>query len=449
MKTIKVDEHESVYKSVITTLTDQSSHQLPGKNFFSESFAPSFLAYGTARDEKSVNFEEFEELLNRQRKTAGLSGIKMTVNCTPVFRSFSPDGQAAVYVDELQYNSTVKGIVQKTNLRLSIVLFKMPEGWRVTHLHASTPIEESGGTEILPHKEGENQNAKLEEQLEEKSTALKETLEKLEANRAQLIKQEKLASLGQLTAGIAHEIKNPLNFINNFSELSSEFLDEIEENLRKLGSSEITEEIEALLKDVKGNLEKIHLHGTRADGIVKSMLLHSRGGSGKMEDTDINALIKEYVNLSFHGMRANKNPINVDIKVETDEDLGTVKINPENFSRVVLNLCKNAFDAMREKLEQEENKNYLPQLLVRTKKTEKKIVVEFENNGPAIPVKIMDKLMVPFFTTKKGSDGTGLGLSISHDIIKSHGGTLTVESSEGANTRFIILLNRKDKKTGL
>jgi signal transduction histidine kinase len=207
----------------------------------------------------------------------------------------------------------------------------------------------------------------------------------------------------------------------------------------------VTEEIRSLLEDVKGNLEKIHQHGTRADGIVKSMLLHSRGGNGKMEDIDLNNLIKEYVNLSFHGMRANKNPINVDIKLDTDDDLGPVKINPENFSRVILNLCKNAFDAMREKLEQGDNKEYLPKLVVRTRKTEENIMVEIEDNGPGVPDEIMEKLMLPFFTTKKGSDGTGLGLSISLDIIKSHNGILNIESKEGEFTRFIILLNRKDK----
>lgn len=449
MKTIKVDELESVYKSVIKTLTELTSQNISGSNSFSKIFAPSFFAYGTSRDEKSLTYEEFEELLERQRKMARQSVVEMTVQCTPVFRSYSPHGQAAVYVDELQYLSIVNGISRSTNLRLSIILFKMTEGWRVTHLHASTPVEESERVEILPQKEGKKQNATLEDQLEEKAATLRETLEKLEANRAQLIKQEKLASLGQLTAGIAHEIKNPLNFINNFSELSSEFLEEIDENVRKLESSEITEEIKALLQDVKGNLEKIHQHGTRADGIVKSMLLHSRGGSGKMENTDLNTLIKEYVNLSFHGMRANKNPINVNIKVETDEDLGTVKINPENFSRVVLNLCKNAFDAMREKLEKEANVGYLPQLVVRTAKTEENIVVEFEDNGPGVPEEIREKLMLPFFTTKKGTDGTGLGLSISSDIIKSHDGTLNVESREGEFTRFTILLNRKDKSTGL
>ena len=445
MKTIKVDELESVYKTVLKTITEFVIGGSPDKNNFSKIIAPSFFAYGPGPDDKSISSNDFLEKMERQGENARLSGKKMTVNSIPVFKSYSPDGQAAVFVEELQYPSLGDDTSQITGLRLSTFLFKMPQGWRITHLHASIPAEPPVSTRILPQEEWGKRNGTLEET----SKALKEAMEKLEAKRAQLIKQEKLASLGQLTAGIAHEIKNPLNFINNFSELSSEFLEEIDENLGKMEANEITEEIRALLEEVKVNLEKIHQHGTRADGIVKSMLLHSRGGSGKMEETDLNALIREYVNLSFHGMRANKNPINVEIKLELDEDLGAVKINPENFSRVILNLCKNAFDAMREKLAQGVDSKYLPQLVVRTRKTNEKIVLEIEDNGPGVPNEIMEKLMLPFFTTKKGTDGTGLGLSISLEIIQSHNGTLNIESREGEFTRFTILLDRKDKKTGL
>ena len=444
MKTIKVDALESVYKTVLNTVTQLATGDSSNKNSFSKIFSPSFFAYGTGRDDKSTNFNELWELLERQGEEAGLSRGKISVNCIPVFRSYSPDGQTAVHVEEIQFLPLAKDTSKITILRLSTILFKMPQGWRITHLHASLPVEAMEEIKIPLQKEEEKRNGLLEEMLEEKSRALGEAMEKLEANREKLIKQEKLASLGQLTAGIAHEIKNPLNFINNFSELSSEFLEEIDENLLKLESNDITEEIKVLLEDVKGNLEKIHQHGTRADGIVKSMLLHSRGGSGKMEDTDLNALIREYVNLSFHGMRANKHPINVDIKIDTDDNLGTVKINPENFSRVILNLCKNAFDAMREKLEQVDNTKYLPQLVVRSRRTEEKIVLEFEDNGPGVPDEIKEKLMLPFFTTKKGNDGTGLGLSISLEIIKSHNGNLNIESREGEFTRFTILLNKKD-----
>ena len=268
---------------------------------------------------------------------------------------------------------------------------------------------------------------------------MKAIMENLKAAQEQLIQQEKLASLGQLTAGIAHEIKNPLNFVNNFSELSMEYVDEIYESVEKLDQNETTSDIKSLLGDVRGNLAKIFQHGSRADGIVRSMLMHSRGGKGIKEPTDLNELIKEYVNLAFHGMRASKNPINVDIKVQLEEELPKVMLNPEDFSRVILNLCKNAFDAMRDKTELL-GKDYLPKLSVSTKNLEDSVMVVVEDNGPGVPEDIRDKLLMPFFTTKKGTEGTGLGLSITHDIIKDHEGVLEIDSIVGDYTRFIILI---------
>lgn len=196
-----------------------------------------------------------------------------------------------------------------------------------------------------------------------------------------------------------------------------------------------------ILNDIEINLKKIHEHGTRADGIVKSMLQHSRGGSGKVEPTDVNTLIKEYVNLSFHGMRAGKNPINVDIDLKLDESVSEVPLVAEDFSRVILNLVNNAFDAMREKtlggLEQ-----YQPKLTVRTHQTGNTVTIDIEDNGPGIPDDMKDKILQPFFTTKKGTDGTGLGLSITNDIIKAHGGDLTIRSETDTGTTFIIKLTK-------
>jgi signal transduction histidine kinase len=262
----------------------------------------------------------------------------------------------------------------------------------------------------------------------------------LKATQAQLVQQEKLASLGQLTAGIAHEIKNPLNFVNNFSEVSSELIDEVFEELEKLDSSDAKAEIIAILNDVKSNLIKVHEHGTRADIIVKSMLQHSRGGSGKMEPTDLNALIKEYTNLAFHGMRAGKNPINVTIDLQLDEQIKTVPLVEEDFSRVLLNLCNNAFDAMRGKLNLSGLLDYQPKLTIRTKSDKDHVTIEVEDNGPGIPDDIKDKILQPFFTTKKGTEGTGLGLSITNDIVKAHGGSIEVVSKENAGAAFVIIL---------
>jgi signal transduction histidine kinase len=309
--------------------------------------------------------------------------------------------------------------------------------------------------------------------LEQNNQNLIRTLQELKAAQDQLVQQEKLASLGQLTAGIAHEIKNPLNFVNNFSDVSLEMIDEALEELGKTTQDDHTAETAAILADIKSNLSKIHEHGSRADGIVKSMLMHSRGGDGKMEPTPLNPIIKEYVNLAFHGMRAGKDPIDVDIDLQMDESVGDVPLIAEDFSRVILNVCNNAFDAcaersrsaMRDKLtgdggpetgkkspfeeggersEQGDDSSlsYHPKLTVRTHQTEKSVTIEIEDNGPGIPEEIKDKILQPFFTTKKGTQGTGLGLSITHDIVKAHGGEMQIVSQPGS-TVFSIRLNQK------
>ena len=235
-----------------------------------------------------------------------------------------------------------------------------------------------------------------------------------------------------------------MNFINNFSELSLEYVEELKEALAKLNQNDTTAEMDELLNDVAENLKKVHHHGTRADNIVKSMLMHSRGGTGKLEPTDLNALIREYVNLAFHGMRAGKSAINVTIDLQLDETIGAVLLNIEDFSRVILNLCKNAFDAMRTKSLTTKNETYQPLLSIRTYKDDAQVVhIEIEDNGPGIPNSIKEKLFQPFFTTKKGTEGTGLGLSITHDIITKHKGRIEVISEENHITRFHIYLPQK------
>jgi signal transduction histidine kinase len=294
--------------------------------------------------------------------------------------------------------------------------------------------------------------------LDKAKSEVESAMSELKATQSQLVQQEKLASLGQLTAGIAHEIKNPLNFVNNFSEVSIEMIEEVlearserretrsqrqetkscpenREDKNQEGEWDESEEIEdEILEDIKANLKKIHEHGSRANGIVTSMLQHSRGGTGKKEPTDINALIKEYSNLAFHGMRAGKNPINAAIDLQLDEQIRYVPLVSEDFSRVLLNLCNNAFDAMRITAEIRP-----PKLSIRTKLQSEKILIEVEDNGAGIPDEIKDKILQPFFTTKKGTEGTGLGLSITHDIIKAHGGQLDIQSQPGS-TIFKIYL---------
>lgn len=295
----------------------------------------------------------------------------------------------------------------------------------------------------------------LEKEVELRTADLTKSLEDLKAAQQQLVQQEKLASLGQLTAGIAHEIKNPLNFVNNFSSVSLELIDEALEEITKLEKSEISEDIADILTSVKGNLTKIHDHGTRADRIVKSMLLHSRGGNGRMDSADFNAVVQEYTNLAYHGMRAGKNPISVDLKLDLDPAIGKVGLITEDFSRVILNLCNNAFDAMRDNSEESngsgaqqtgnnvlKTEKYKPQLIVKTTLDGESVKLTIEDNGSGIPEDILDKILQPFFTTKKGTEGTGLGLSITNDIIKAHGGQLTIESHIGTGSRFIITLPR-------
>ena len=296
-----------------------------------------------------------------------------------------------------------------------------------------------------------NKTTRLLEEAEQRATELRRTQD-------QLVQQEKLASLGQLTAGIAHEIKNPLNFVTNFSDVSLELIDEALSEISGLKfqvpgenadvhtqNKKYMSDLIDILNDIKVNLRKIHEHGTRADSIVKSMLLHSRGSDGKMEPTNLNALVKEYVNLAFHGMRAGKDPINVDIDLQLDESVGEIPLITEDFSRVILNLCGNAFDAMREKFQRSEvgsqrSEVYLPKLTIKTRNGVNTITVEIEDNGPGIPEEIKDKILQPFFTTKKGTQGTGLGLSITHDIVKAHGGELRIHSTEGRGTIFSIII---------
>jgi signal transduction histidine kinase len=271
----------------------------------------------------------------------------------------------------------------------------------------------------------------------------------LDVLKKQMLRADKLSSLGRLSAGIAHEIKNPLNFIKNFAELSVEYLEEIEELTKRVKEKEIVMEIQELIKDVKGNLAKIQHHEERISSIVSSMLLHARGGTGKFESSDLNQIIKEFVNLAFHGMRAAKNPINVEIHYSLDKSLPLIPLKAEDFSRVILNLCNNAFDAFRENLDNSNNSEPIPAVLrVSSRKIRDWVEIVIEDNGPGIPKANLNKIFEPFFTTKKSSQGTGLGLSITKEIVENHGGNLKIDSKEGAYTKFIIEIpiHKKKKK---
>ncbi|MEO6719219.1 MAG: ATP-binding protein [Ferruginibacter sp.] len=271
--------------------------------------------------------------------------------------------------------------------------------------------------------------------IEETNAALTKSLEELKAAQAQLIHSEKMASLGELTAGIAHEIQNPLNFVNNFSEVSKELLDEMKDEIEQ-GNYDDAKDIAS---DVIRNLEKINHHGKRADAIVKGMMQHSRSNNGVKEPTDINALCDEYLRLCYHGIRAKDKSFNATIKTGFDESIGSINIIPQDIGRVVLNLLTNAFYAVNEK-KQQQVEEYEPTVSISTKKMGNKIEIRVEDNGNGIPQNIVDKIFQPFFTTKPTGQGTGLGLSLSYDIIKTHGGEVKVETKEGERSEFIIQL---------
>jgi two-component system NtrC family sensor kinase len=291
------------------------------------------------------------------------------------------------------------------------------------------------GLEREKHQLLVDQNEKLERQVNERTTSLTQSLKDLKETQSQLIQSEKMASLGELTAGIAHEIQNPLNFVNNFSEVNKELLSEMKEEIEK-GNLEDVKSIAATLID---NQEKINHHGKRADAIVKNMLQHSRSSSGIKEPVNINALTDEYLKLAYHGLRAKDKSFNVTLQTNFDEGISTVNVIPQDIGRLILNLLNNAFYAVREQRNQNGDK-YEPMVSISTKKSGHKVLISVKDNGIGIPEKVLDKIFQPFFTTKPTGQGTGLGLSLSYDIVKAHGGDLKVETKEGEGSEFVIQL---------
>jgi two-component system, NtrC family, sensor kinase len=268
---------------------------------------------------------------------------------------------------------------------------------------------------------------------------LENTLTDLRSTQSQLVQSEKMASLGELTAGIAHEIQNPLNFVNNFSEVSNELIEELKGERRKAAGERNAAFEDEILEDISKNLEKINHHGKRADAIVKGMLQHSRSSIGVKEPTDINALADEYLRLSYHGLRAKDKDFNATMKTDFDKTIGKINIIPQDIGRLLLNLYNNAFYAVNEKYKTE-GVGYEPTISVSTKKSGNQIFINISDNGGGIPQKVVDKIFQPFFTTKPTGQGTGLGLSLSYDIIKAHGGEIKMNTKENEGTDFIIQL---------
>jgi signal transduction histidine kinase len=291
------------------------------------------------------------------------------------------------------------------------------------------------------------QNARMFEQVQAKTRELSQSLDDLRAAQDRLVQTEKLASLGQLTAGIAHEIKNPLNFVNNFSALSAELVGEMSDVLAKTSLDVATrEELGELAQMLKSNLEKVVQHGKRADSIVKNMLLHSREGSGEHRSADINALLDESLNLAYHGARAEKSDFNITLQKDFDTKAGMIEVFPQEITRAFLNLISNGFYAATKRKSENGGSDFDPLLSAATKDLGNTVEIRIRDNGTGIPPEVKERIFNPFFTTKPAGEGTGLGLSMSHDIIvKQHGGRIDVETEPGQFTEFTIVLPRTSK----
>jgi two-component system, NtrC family, sensor kinase len=290
------------------------------------------------------------------------------------------------------------------------------------------------------------QNTLLEQRVNERTIelsrqteVLQNTLNDLKSTQLQLVQKEKMASLGELTAGIAHEIQNPLNFVNNFAEVSSELLNELHALTFNKLPAEDKPEAEEIFTHITENLDKINHHGQRADSIVKGMLQHSRVSSGQKELTDINLLADEYLRLSYHGLRAKDKTFSAAFHTDFDKNVPELSVIPADIGRVLLNLYNNAFYAVTERAKQETGP-FEPTVSVKTQLLNKKVVIKVRDNGTGIPQNVRSKIFQPFFTTKPAGQGTGLGLSLSYDIIKAHGGEMVLDTREGAFTEFTVSL---------
>jgi C4-dicarboxylate-specific signal transduction histidine kinase len=352
--------------------------------------------------------------------------------------SFAGDIFKSVIASQYKYLDTYFDIATVFSvvwmLAMLLVSRKQQKALRLEHAKAQQQEEQ--------RKWMEAKKAELEKIVEERTSELRHqkeqvesTLVDLKSTQAQLIQSEKMASLGELTAGIAHEIQNPLNFVNNFSEVNTELIEEMKEEIEK-GNFE---QVKIIAKDIKENEEKINHHGKRADAIVKGMLQHSRNSSGTKEPTDINVVADEYLRLAYHGLRAKDKSFNATMKTDFDSTIGTINIVSQDVGRVILNLITNAFYAVTEKKKQA-SAEYEPTVTISTKKINNKVEIKVKDNGNGIPEKALDKIFQPFFTTKPTGQGTGLGLSLSYDIIKAHNGELKVKTKEKEGTVFIILL---------
>jgi signal transduction histidine kinase len=307
-------------------------------------------------------------------------------------------------------------------------------------------------SDISERKRNEAEVRAARDAAEDASRTIESAFRELKAAQANLIQAEKMASLGQLTAGIAHEIKNPLNFVNNFAELSVDLLGELKDAIGPAEAaldSDQRNEVEAVVTTLTGNLEKIAEHGRRADGIVKAMLEHSRGSSAERRMIDLNALIDEALNLAYHGVRAQDQSFNITLERDFGDGIAPIEVNPQDVTRVFLNIFSNGFYAANKRARSEAGPEFKPTLKLSTRDAGEAVEIRVRDNGTGIPTEIRDKLFQPFFTTKPTGEGTGLGLSITYDIVTNqHGGTITVDSEVDEFSEFVVTLPRQTFANG-
>jgi signal transduction histidine kinase len=396
-----------------------------------EIMSDNIKGFGTGKHEIFNSYNEFKE------KIFKVFGKQLPAGAKLHFIDIRSEVLDVVGIVHATYeiNYTLDGIENNYYGRRSIVFQWDNDRWYAIHLHVSEPSAHLVAGESLPVKALKAHNEELKKQVSIRTEELNKSLNDLKATQQQLIQSEKMASLGELTAGIAHEIQNPLNFVNNFSDVNTELVDEAKLEIDKGNVNEA----KAILNDIKDNEQKINHHGKRADAIVKGMLQHSRSSSGIKEPTDINKLADEYLRLAYHGLRAKDNSFNATIKTDFDASIGNINIIPQDIGRLILNLINNASYAVDEKKKQTAG-GYEPTVSVSTRKVNGKVEIRIADNGNGIPQKVLDKIFQPFFTTKPTGQGTGLGLSLSYDIVKAHGGEIKVQTKENEGTEFIIIL---------
>ena len=402
---------------------------------FSQFWADNIIIHGTAKGESFRNKVSAKEFYSKTLDQV-VDVLKVEFKHSEVVDF----GHYCIFTDFVEFymqEGDKWNLMYDTPVRLTTVWSQIEGEWLETHIHSSFPDINTTEGEQFNFQNVKDENAKLKLAVDQRTAELNQSLKNLMATQAQLIHSEKMASLGELTAGIAHEIQNPLNFVNNFAEVNTELIDELQQEL-KAGN---TEEAFAISNNIKENEIKISHHGKRADAIVKSMLQHSRKTSAQKELTDINALCDEYLRLSYHGLRAKDKSFNAEFDTKFDTTLPLISVIPQDIGRVILNLINNAFYAVNERQKNEKDTGYKPHVTLTTRKQGDKVIIEVADNGTGMTEQVKEKIFQPFFTTKPTGEGTGLGLSLSFDIItKGHGGELRVETKEGIGTEFIIQL---------